>query len=70
MFLRTTIPWPQYHEDGPKEGSLSDTWGVYMIPTVFIVDTNGKVASIQAPHGQLDNLIPAMLNSIGNGIRN
>jgi hypothetical protein len=34
--------WPQYHQGS---GGLSKRWGITMIPTVFVIGADGKIAS-------------------------
>jgi len=52
------IAWPQYYEGGKNE--FAKSWGIVGIPTVFIVDTEGKIYSIEA-RGKLEQLIPELL---------
>lgn len=59
---KNRIDWPQYFQGGSGEGSFSDTWGVYLLPTVFVVDREGNLASIDA-RGKLDQLILKLLES-------
>ncbi len=52
------IAWPQYYEGGKNE--FAKSWGIVAIPTVFLVDTEGKIYSIEA-RGKLEELIPELL---------
>jgi RNA polymerase sigma factor (sigma-70 family) len=62
------IPWLQYHQGhdnsrvrtGEPTNDFSEYWGVNGIPTVFIVDAEGKLYSTEA-RGKLDELIPKLL---------
>ena len=56
------ITWPQYCEEGKTWNTeLSKEWGITAIPTVFILDKSGKIASTEA-RGRLETLIPQLLN--------
>ena len=50
------IPWAQYHQ---ADRELSKAWDVRGIPTVFIVDQEGRVVSAR---GDLDAVIPRLLD--------
>ncbi len=54
------IRWPQYYQGKFWEGDFSRSWGIQAIPAMFVVDTNGKLYSVQA-RGKLDEMIPALL---------
>jgi thiol-disulfide isomerase/thioredoxin len=62
------IPWPQYYQghdnqrivSGSPTGDFSEFWGISGIPTVFVVDTEGKLTSTEA-RGRLETLIPRLL---------
>jgi thiol-disulfide isomerase/thioredoxin len=57
---KNDIPWPQYYQGNFWESEFSKSWGINSIPTVFIVDADGKLASVKA-RGQLEKLIPKLL---------
>jgi hypothetical protein len=44
--------------------NFSEWWGISGIPTVFIIDTEGKLYSTEA-RGKLDTLIPQLLKKAG-----
>jgi thiol-disulfide isomerase/thioredoxin len=52
--------WPQYYPGNSWESEFVRAWGINAIPAVFVVDTEGKLASIDA-RGKLDKLIPDLL---------
>lgn len=55
------IPWPQYCEEGKAwDTVLSSSWGIQSIPTVFILDKEGRIASVEV-RGRLEQLIPELL---------
>jgi thiol-disulfide isomerase/thioredoxin len=62
------IAWPQYYLGKDNDAVLtatptndfSESWGVSGIPTVFLIDTEGKLYSTEA-RGKLDTLIPPLL---------
>jgi thiol-disulfide isomerase/thioredoxin len=58
------IDWPQYYQGGSWQSEFSQSWGISAIPTVFVVDADGKLYSTEA-RGQLDRLIPALLKQRG-----
>lgn len=64
--VKNEIPWPQYYQGGMGEGTFADRWGVRAIPAIFVIDTDGNVASSQA-NGKLDELIPKMLKMLSKG---
>ena len=39
------IPWPQYYQGNGWESEFSQSWGINMVPTIFVIDQNGKVYS-------------------------
>jgi thiol-disulfide isomerase/thioredoxin len=54
------IAWPQYYQGKGWQSAFSSSWGINAIPTMFIVDTEGKIYSLEA-RGQLEKLIPELL---------
>jgi thiol-disulfide isomerase/thioredoxin/vacuolar-type H+-ATPase subunit D/Vma8 len=54
------IEWPQYYQGKGWKGDFSSSWGVNSIPCVFVVDTEGKLYSVEA-RGKLDEMIPELL---------
>lgn len=62
------VPWPQYHENrdgrailsGSPLNDFSESWGIEGIPTVFLIDAEGRLYSTEA-RGRLDTLIPKLL---------
>jgi RNA polymerase sigma factor (sigma-70 family) len=65
------VPWPQYYEarqmgrflKGEPMDDFSESWGIRGIPTVFLVDAEGKLSSTEA-RGRLDTLIPRLLGEL------
>jgi hypothetical protein len=65
------IPWPQYylgHDNerivsGAATDDFAEWWGINGIPTVFLVDAEGKLFSTEA-RGKLDTLIPLLLKKV------
>src|SRR5262249_35103996 len=53
---RNNITWPQYHQGGDWTGPVSREWGITAIPALFVVDQNGKLASVSA-RGRLDEIL-------------
>jgi thiol-disulfide isomerase/thioredoxin len=65
------IEWPQYYQGNYWQSEFSQSWGIHSIPTMFLVDAEGKLSSVDAG-GKLDTLIPELLKkkapaSIGAG---
>jgi thiol-disulfide isomerase/thioredoxin len=54
------IEWPQYYQGNFWNSEFSKSWGIQAIPTMFLVDTEGKLFSVDA-RGKLDKLIPELL---------
>jgi thiol-disulfide isomerase/thioredoxin len=54
------ILWPQYYQGNGWESEFSLSWGINSIPCVFVVDTEGKLHSVDAG-GKLDEMIPELL---------
>jgi thiol-disulfide isomerase/thioredoxin len=54
------IGWPQYYQGKFWDGDFSKSWGVNSIPCVFVVDTEGKLFSVEA-RGKLEEMIPELL---------
>jgi thiol-disulfide isomerase/thioredoxin len=54
------IEWPQYYQGNFWQSDFSSGWGVNSIPCVFLVDADGKLASVDA-RGKLEEMIPEYL---------
>jgi thiol-disulfide isomerase/thioredoxin len=54
------IDWPQYYQGNSWQGEFSTSWGINSIPCVFVVDTEGKLHSVDAG-GKLEEMIPELL---------
>ena len=54
------ITWPQYYQGQGFESEFSDRMGITMIPQLFLIDAEGKLAEINA-RGKLATLLPAYL---------
>ncbi|MHC5542912.1 TlpA family protein disulfide reductase, partial [Singulisphaera rosea] len=54
------IPWPQYYQGNGWKSEFSAAWEVKSVPTVFLVDAEGKLADTKA-RGKLEDLIPRYL---------
>ena len=52
------IGWPQFH--GEASAEFARNWGVNVIPSVFVVDSQGNLHTTDG-RGQLDSLIPELL---------
>jgi RNA polymerase sigma factor (sigma-70 family) len=62
------VPWPQYYQahdgnrivSGSPTDDFSEFWGISGIPTVFLIDAEGRLYSTEA-RGRLETLIPRLL---------
>jgi peroxiredoxin len=45
-FVRdNSLPWPQIFEEGGMDGPLANEYGILTLPTMFLVDAQGKVVN-------------------------
>jgi thiol-disulfide isomerase/thioredoxin len=54
------ITWPQYYQGNGWQSDFSSSWGINSIPSVFVIDADGKLHSIHA-RGKLEEMIPELL---------
>lgn len=54
------IPWPQFYQGGGWESEFSSSWGVTSIPTVFVIDREGRLHATGAGD-RLEPLVEALL---------
>ncbi len=55
------IPWPQFYTEGEGgDPDFSRNWGVYSIPSLFVIDKKGRLRSTTA-RGKLETLVPKLL---------
>ncbi len=57
---QNNIPWPQFYDGTPSARDFAKTWEIQVVPTMFVIDKDGKLFSVQ-PDDQLDKLIPQLL---------
>jgi len=57
------ITWPQYYQGRGWHSEFSRSWGINSIPSVFLVDPDGKLAAVDA-RGKLEELIPELLKKV------
>jgi thiol-disulfide isomerase/thioredoxin len=57
---RFGIDWPQYYPGGKWDSEFSSTWGVFAVPTVFVLDRKGVIVSTDA-RGKLETILPKLL---------
>jgi thiol-disulfide isomerase/thioredoxin len=58
---RNRLDWPQIHEPGGLESPPAKAYGVIAVPTMFLIDKEGKVASRTAAIEELKEAVPALL---------
>ena len=61
LVAKNEIPWPQYYQGNGFESEFSLGLGIDSIPTVFLVNQQGKLFSLDA-RGKLETLIPELTN--------
>jgi len=61
LVTKEGIAWPQYFQGDGSDSKFSTSWGINAIPTVFLVDQQGKLVSVEA-RGKLETMIPELLN--------
>jgi thiol-disulfide isomerase/thioredoxin len=54
------IAWPQYYQGNGRESDFSKSWGITGIPTVFVVEPDGKLYSVEGSN-QLETMITELL---------
>jgi thiol-disulfide isomerase/thioredoxin len=57
---KNDIQWPQYYQGNYWQSEFSTSWGVHSIPQVFLIDTDGNLASFDAKD-KLESLLPDYL---------
>ena len=55
------IPWPQLHETGGLDGRLAEELGVLTLPTMLLIDADGKVVDRNLVITDLEKKLEAML---------
>ncbi len=58
------IEWPQYYQGNGWDSEFSKSWGINAIPSMFVVDPDGKLYSVEA-RGHLETIIPNLLKKRG-----
>jgi hypothetical protein len=51
------VKWPQIHEPGGPEKGLGNEFGIMVVPTMIIVDREGKVLNRNATVADLKTLL-------------
>ncbi|HEX4793885.1 MAG TPA: TlpA disulfide reductase family protein [Humisphaera sp.] len=57
---RNQIDWPQDYLGKEWDSEFSAKWGVYAVPTIFVLDRQGVIASTDA-HGKLETVLAEVL---------
>jgi thiol-disulfide isomerase/thioredoxin len=57
---RNEIPWPQYYQGNGWESPFSSSWGIDVLPAMFVIDRDGKIVSVDA-FGRLEEILPDLL---------
>jgi thiol-disulfide isomerase/thioredoxin len=64
FIARNEIPWPQYYQGNGWDSAFSSSWGIDVLPAMFVIDQDGKIASVEA-FGRLDEILPELLKKGG-----
>jgi thiol-disulfide isomerase/thioredoxin len=54
------VPWPQYYQGNYWASEFSSKWGINAIPSMFVVDADGKLFSVDARE-HLEKMLPELL---------
>ncbi|MEL7238295.1 MAG: TlpA disulfide reductase family protein, partial [Planctomycetota bacterium] len=65
MIKEDDLSWKHYFQGNGWASEFSQSWGISGIPTLFIIDADGKLVSMQA-RGQLETMIPELLEKRDN----
>jgi hypothetical protein len=57
----TPLPWPQLHEAGGLDSRLANELGIMTLPTMLLVDQQGKVVSRSLHASDLDEQLGDLL---------
>ncbi|MEA1950032.1 MAG: thioredoxin-like domain-containing protein [Planctomycetota bacterium] len=55
------LPWPQIHESGGLDSRPANEFGILTVPTMVLVDKQGKVVRRNVPLAELDDELKKML---------
>lgn len=55
------VPWPQIHEPGGLESPPARKFGIISLPTMFLVDADGRVISRNISVADLEERLPQLL---------
>lgn len=58
------VPWPQYYQGNGWDSDFSMDWGIDAIPTLFVIDPQGRLAAVDARRG-LEALLDQMIEADG-----
>ncbi len=48
------LPWPQIYEEGGQDSSVANALGIVTVPTMILVDAQGKVVSRNIQISEID----------------
>jgi thiol-disulfide isomerase/thioredoxin len=55
------VTWPQIHQPGGLESKPAEEFGIISLPTMFLVDSNGKVVSRNVSIDDLKTMVPEQI---------
>jgi hypothetical protein len=59
--MQNPWPWPQLFEDGGMESRLANQLGIMTLPTMILIDKNGKVVRRNIHAAELDGELSKLL---------
>jgi AhpC/TSA family len=51
------VTWPNWRDGGPGDGPIARLYHLRGLPTVYVIDAQGKIRSKRAIGGSLDQLV-------------
>ena len=56
-----SLPWPQLYEAGGLDSPLANALGILTLPTMLLVDKDGKVVNRNLRAGEVDTQLRSLL---------
>lgn len=61
--LKDKINWPQVIDDGGWDAKTGEKWGVYQLPTSYLIDKSGKIVAMDLDGKGLEKALKDLLGS-------
>ena len=55
------VSWPNWRDGGPGDGPIAKLYHLRGLPTVYVIDAQGKIRSKDAIGGSLDQLVEELV---------